>query len=330
MRNTIFLTTAVVMTALLTPAVQAQSNQLEEQQMAVVCFDFRLDKIRESDMSDTLDLESKIKGMVPANDGMDPKEVNRVFGAMSAPESMEAAQGYAGEGPLPIEVFVRVEFATADAADKMIAKAEEKGEADEIGGKVYYRPTEAAAPDNFIAHRVDETTVEMGTEAYLLRSDRKVFTEGLTASWEKTPSEAIRIAMDLAGAETLVSQLQELAAKNGPPNLAAYYELIGNISDVRLTADMDGDNLLTLGVTGKSGSETEDLEGGLKSLVGLGQIAGMGMVGQLKQQLPELGGAVEKMLTELKAERVAGSDDIEIKIIHPEGFAEALKGMMGN
>lgn len=330
MKNTIVLSLAMAMLALLTPALQAQSNQLEKQQMAVVSFDFRLDKIRESEMASTLDLERKIKGMVPRSDGMDPKDVKRIFGALSAPESMDAAKGYAGDGPLPIEVFMRMEFIDAQAADKMIAKVEEKGEAAEIGGKVYYRPTEAEAPDNFIAHRVDETTVEMGTEAYLLRADRKVFTDGLSSAWKKTPDEAIRIAMDLAGADALVAELQAMATENGPPNFAAYYELIGNISELRLTADTDGASLLTLGFTGKSDSETEDLEGGLSSLVGLGQMMGMGMVGQLKQQSPELGAAVEEMLSGLKAERTDGSNDIEIKLVHPEGFADAVKGMMGN
>lgn len=330
MRSLILVTSAVMMLALPTPAVQGQSNQLEKQQMAVVSFDFRLDKIRQSEMAKTLDLESKIKSMVPRSSSMDPKSVKRIFGAMSAPASMETAQGYDGDGPLPVEIFMRMEFVDAQAADKMIAKVEEKGEANEIGGKIYFRPTEEKAPDNFIAHRVDETTVEMGTEAYLLRADRKVFTEGLTSAWKKTPDEAIRIAMDLQGADAFVAQLQAMATENGPPNFAAYYELIGNISELRLTADADGANLLTLGLTGKSGSETEDLEGGLQSLVGLGQMMGMGMVGQLKQQSPELGGAVEKMLTELKADRADGSNDIEIKIVHPDGLADAIKGMIGN
>lgn len=326
MRFTIL--SALLLMALLVPNLHAQSNQLEQSQMAVVSFDIRMDQIRQSAMANVLDLESKMKTAVPNGNDFDPNNVNRIFGASSAPESMASAQAYQGEGPLPVEAFIRMELINSEAADMLMEKIESKGEAVEIGGQTYYKSTDEDAPENFLAHRVDETTVEVGTEAYLLRPDRKVFTDGLTEAWKKAPNEAIKIAFDLAGAEKLVGELQEMAAENGPPNFAAYYELIGAMSALHLTADMDGPNLLTIGVSGKSESEAEELEGGLGSLVGMGQMMGMGMVGNLKQQSPELGGMVEQMLKALKAERADGSKDVSIKLIHPDGFAEAISGMM--
>ena len=323
--------TALMTVALVVPSVpnvHAQSNQLEESQMAVMSFDFHMDQIRKSEMAGVLDLESKMESL-PNADKFDQTKVNRIFGASSAPASMEVAQSYQGEGPLPVEAFVRMEFVDSAAADEVMEKIETGGEAVEMGGKTYYKSTEDKAPENFMAHRVDETTVEMGTEAYLLRSDRKVFTEGLTAAFKNAPDEAIKIAFDLAGAPELVAELQAMAAENGPPNFAAYYDLIGSMSALHLTADMDGPNLLTLGFTGKSEEEAEEIAGGLGSLVGMGQMMGMGMVGNLKQQSPEVGGMVEKMVMGLKADRADGSNDISVKLIHPEGLGTAIKGMMG-
>ncbi len=319
---------ALLLVALVVPNLHAQSNQLEQSQMAVVSFDINMQKIRNSAMSKTLDLESQIeKAAKRGSDSMDPSKVKRIYGASSAPESMEEAQGYKGEGPLPVEFFARVELVDTAAAEEAIKQIQEKGEAVEIGGKTFYKSTDDDAPEGLLAHRVDETTIEMGTEAYLLRSDRKVFTEGLTAAWKKTPDEAVKIAMDFAGAAGLVSELQEMAAANGPPNFAAYYELIGAISDMHITIDMDGDNLLTLGLSGKSESEAEELEGGIGSLIGMGQMVGMGSVGQLKQMSPDLGAMAEKMLEALKAGREG--KDVSVKLIHPEGLADAIKGMMG-
>lgn len=319
---------ALLLVALVVPNLHAQSNQLEQSQMAVVSFDINMDKIRNSEMSKTLDLESKIKDAASrSSDNLDPAKVKRVYGASSAPESMEEAQAYKGEGPLPVEFFARVELVDSAAADEAIKQIQEKGEAVEIGGKTFYKSTDDDAPEGLLAHRVDETTIEMGTEAYLLRSDRKVFTDGLTAAFKKAPNEAVKIAMDLEGASGLVAELQEMAAENGPPNFAAYYELIGTISDMHITIDMDGDNLLTIGMTGKSEEEAEEIAGGLNSLIGMGQMVGMGQIGQLKQVSPDLGGMAEKMLEALTAGQTG--EDVSVKLIHPEGLAAAIKGMMG-
>jgi hypothetical protein len=319
---------ALLLVALVVPNLHAQSNQLEKSQMAVVSFDFDMDKIRNSAMSKTLDLESKIKDAAKrSSDKLDPAKVKRIYGASSAPESMEEAQGYKGEGPLPVEFFARVELVDAAAAEEAIKQIQEKGEAVEIGGKTFYKSTDDGAPKGLLAHRVDDSTIEMGTEAYLLRADRKVFTDGLTAAFKKAPDEAVKIAMDLEGASDLVAELQEMAAENGPPNFAAYYELIGAVSDMHITIDMDGDNLLTIGMTGKSESQAEDVEGGLGSLIGMGQMFGMSQVGTLKQINPDLGGMAEKMLEALNASREG--KDVSVKLIHPEGLADAIKAMIG-
>jgi len=319
---------ALLLVALIVPILHAQSNQLEQNQMAVVSFDVDMDKIRNSEMSKTLDLESKM-GLAAKSrsESLDPAKVKRFYGASSAPESMEKAQGYKGEGPLPVEFFTRVVMVDIAAAEEAMKQIQEKGEAVEIGGKTFYKSTDEAAPEGLLAYRVDETTIEMGTEAYLLRPDRKVFTEGLMAAQKKAPDEAVKIVMDLEGASSLVAELQELAATTGPPNFAAYYELIGTISGMHITIDMDGDNLLTIGMTGKSEEEAEEIEGGLNSLLMMGKMAGMSQVGNLKQMSPDLGGMAEEILKALEAGRTG--EDVSVKLIHPEGLATAIKGMMG-
>jgi hypothetical protein len=96
---------------------------------------------------------------------------------------------------------------------------------------------------------------------------------------------------------------------------------------MHITIDMDGDNLLTIGMTGKSESQAEDVEGGLGSLIGMGQMFGMSQVGSLKQINPDLGGMAEKMLEALNASREG--KDVSVKLIHPEGLADAIKAMIG-
>ena len=325
MRFTIL--SALLLVALVVPNLHAQSNQLEQSQMAVVSFDISMEKIRNSEMSKTLDLESKIGNATPNSDKFDSAGVKRIFGAASVPESIKDVRGYQGEGPLPVEFFARVEMIDSAAADDAMKQIQEKGEAVEIEGKKFYKSAEEDAPEGLLAHMVDDSTIEMGTEAYLTRADRKVFTEGLTAAWKKVPDEAVKIAMDFEGAPGLVAELQEMATASIPENFAAYAELIGGISGMHITIDMDGDNLLTIGMTGKSESQAEEIEGGLGSLIGIGQLAGMGQVGQLKQISPDLGAMVEQILEALKADR-AGKD-VSVKLIHPDGLADAIKVITG-
>ena len=318
---------ALLLVALVVPNLHAQSSQLEKNQMAVVRFDIDVDKIRNSEMSKTFDLESKIQEATSRNsDNLDPAKVKRFYGGSSAPESIKEAQGFMkGEGSMPVEFFARVELVDPEATDEAMKKIQEKGEAVEIGGKTFYKSADEDAPTGLLAHRVDSTTIEMGTETYLTRSDRKVYSDGLDAAFKKAPDEAVRIAMDLEGAPELVAELQKMAEESGPPSFAALYELIGAISDMHITFDMAGANLLTIGVTGKSESQAEDLEGGLGSLIGMGQMAGMVQLGQIKQVSPDLADKAQKMLEALKATREG--KDVSIKLIHPEGLADAIKGM---
>lgn len=328
MRATILLTLAMV--ALLVPRVQAQSKQLEEKQKAIASFDIRFEKVRDSDLAETLGLKELVKRFSSPRQTAGPGDITRITGAISAPDSMEDFKGFNGRKDLPIEMSLRLELVDSEVADKVMAGVKKSGEPIEINGKTFFRATDGSAPSNLLAHRIGDTTVEMATEAYLMQSGREFFTEGLNALLDKTPDEAVRIAVDFSKAESFVKELQDLIDENGPPNFSAYYELIGGISGLRLTADVEGANLLTLGLTGKSDDQTEELEGGLKSLVGIGQMMSMGAVGQIKQQSPKLGAAVETIVNELKVDRAEGSNDIEVKIVHPDGFAEAVKTMIGN
>jgi hypothetical protein len=308
------------------PAVNAQSNQLEESQKAVLVFDFRFDKLKSSDAAKSLKIAEKIKSAKPSSDDMpNPDKIVRVFGAASAPEDISEIQGFKGEGPLPVEFFSRIEMEDAASLNEAMEKLMEKSEVVEMGGKTYYKPNEEDAPENIMATKVNDTTIEFGTTAYITRADRKVFTDGLTAAWQKSPDDAVRLAIDLEGASSLIEAAVAQGKESAPPNFAPFIDLLSAASDLRISMDFEGENLLTIGTTGKSESEAEDLEGGLNTLVGFGQMFGTQAVQGLKQQSEELGTMAEGILKSLEA--VRDGDSVVLAIPRPEGFAEALKGL---
>ncbi len=311
------------------PAVNAQSNQLDESQKAVLVFDFRMDQLANSEVAKTMKMGEKMKQLAPPSEfAVGIEDVTRIYGAVSAPESVEAMQAFRGKGPLPVEFFVRFELVNAEALNKSLSKLAEKSDAVEIGGKQFYKPREEDKPDNLLAAQVDDKTIEFGTTVYLTRADRKVFTDGLTAAWKKSPEDAIRLALDLEGASELVDAAMEQGKASVPSNFTPFIDLLGAASDLRISIDYENANLLTIGMTGKSESEAEDLEGGLQTLVGFGQMFGTQPIQGIKQQSEELGTMVEGMLNAL--EPVREGTDVTLAIPHPEGFAEALKAVAPN
>ena len=113
--------------------------------------------------------------------------------------------------------------------------------------------------------------------------------------------------------------------ESAPPNFAPFIDLLGAASDLRISMDFEGANLLTIGTTGKTESDAEDLAGGLNTLVGFGQIFGAQGIQGLKQQSEELGTMAEDVLKSLEAVRDGNS--VILAVPRPEGFAEALKEM---
>ena len=324
--RTILLSALMLIGMIAAPTVSAQSSQLEESQKAVLVFDFRFDKLKSSEAAKSLKIAEKIQSARPPSEDIPhPEKIVRVFGAVSAPEDMSELEGLRGEGPLPFEFFSRIEMEDAAALNETLELLIEKSDAVEMGGKTYYKPNEEKAPDNIMATKVNDTTLEYGTTAYITRADRKVFTDGLTTAWQKSPDDAVRLAIDLEGASSLIEVAVAKGKELAPPNYAPFIELLIAASDLRISMDFEGENLLTIGTTGKSESEAEDLQGGINTLVGFGQLFGAQAIQGLKAQSEELGAMAEETLKSLDA--VRDGDSVILAIPHPEGFAEALKNM---
>jgi hypothetical protein len=305
--------------------LQAQSEPLADNQRAVMAFDVRLDMLRGSELAKTLNLEDQIKAMTQQNDGIDPSKLKRVFGALSAPESMEAAQGFM-MGQVPIEFFMKFEFSDSATVTEMIAKAESKGATSfEKNGKTYYNPpADGETPEGLIMHQVDATTMQMGTEAYIFHPQQKeLFSDGLKDSWDKVPDETIRIALDLEGASGIVNEVVAMGKQNGDAMTGAYLDLVDNLKDLRLSLDFSGANMLTLRATGVGESEAEEVRGGLDSILGIAKMAGGAQAAALKQQNEAAGEAIEEILKSLEAK----NEGVEISVVIPKpaGFEAAVK-----
>lgn len=334
--RTLALSMCLVMSAVVGTA-SGQSAPMQENQKSVMVFDIRMDMIRDSNLGKELNLAEQM-GNIPAGpDAPDPSKIDRIFGAMSAPESMEAAMQMPAK--MAMDFFVRVKFSDTKSVETMMNKAkEENGGVVEKNGKTFYKaPDDGQTPPGLMMHQVDANTVEMSTEAYAFRSDMAPFTDNLKTAWSKAPNEAIRIAMDLEGAKSFLAEAVDMGKQQmaGNPMMAgageAYLDLIDNMKDMRLSIDLSGANLLTLNATGVSDDEAQELKDGLDSLLFTAREGGKSQLEMLSAMNPEGGVIAGKILDSLVAKKDGSS--VSITIPKPEGFDRvvigAVQGMMG-
>lgn len=302
-------------------------SELQENQKAVVVFDIRMDMIRDCALGKTLKLEEKLNDMhaQQGENGPNPAKIERVFGAMSAPENIASAMSIQ-MGQLPMEFFVRMKFADAETAKLVLDEAvNDNGGTVEKDGKTFYKaPPASGMPEGVMMHAVDETTIEIGTEAYVYLNSRRPFTENLSQAWEKSPNEAIRIAMDLEGAKGLIAEAVAMGKEQaGNPMVGEYLGLIDNMKDLRISLDFAGKNLLTLNATGVSEDEAEELKSGLDSLLGTAKFAGQAGLAQMREMDPGGADVAAKILDSLNAK--SSGTEVSVAIPKPEGFDKAIE-----
>jgi hypothetical protein len=301
---------------------------LAEEQKAVFVFDIRMDKISNGELGKMLDLESKMEGLPgPSGDAPPPSAIERVFGAVSAPETIDQIQDMENSnGPLPVEFFITIKFNDSEVAAEQLDKMKADSESVEIGGKTFYKPKSEDAPEGILMNVIDDVTMEVGTELYLTRSDRKVFTEGLNSAWANVPDDAFRMAFDMAGAESLMEDVMAMGRENIPPNFVAYVDLLGNAKDMRLSVDLDGSNLLTMAMTGVDDDAASELQEGLDSLLGFAKMGGQAQVGGLRAMDPDAADVATEILDALAA--TVDGDQVSVEIPKPDGFNEAVQRMV--
>ena len=315
----------LLLSAVCAPVI-AQTTPLEEMQKAVVVFDIRLDTIRGSALAQELKLTEKLSAMraQSGHDGLDLTKIDRIFGAMSAPENMESAMALQANQieDLPVDFFVRMYLNEEAAADVLFAKIEnENGGTVVHDGRTFYKmPEMVGAPTGLLIHKVDAKTIDFGTETYLFQPDRNVLTANLAAAAQGKPDAAVRMAIDFSGAKELMAELMAAAKQNAPnPMFEGFIDLIDNIKDLAIILDVSGGDLVSVKATGVNQADAIELKEGLDGLLFLGKTSIQGMLPMIREQDPDGAAVMEKIAESLNATNE--NETVKIAIPTPEGFS---------
>lgn len=299
-----------------------------EKQKSVILFDIRYERmLSEAGKIGIVPKDFENAEMPPPFSAVKTTDIARVFGSASLPQDLAIAmRGMAQRGgELPFEFFVRVQFKDADALEKFETEFKRNSETTKIGGREFYSAGRNA-PANVVAHRVDETSFEIGTAVYCQQAKRTFFTDRLSAAYKSAPNHPVRIAVDL---ETPAPFLAELVAMGKQqidnPVAGAYFDLIDNASSLVITQSLASENLLTLIAQGKDESDAEELAGGIDSLLGTAKLAAGPMMMQFEQDSPELKDSLAflpRMIESLAAKREGKT--VKLIVPKPEGFDESI------
>jgi hypothetical protein len=308
--------------------VHAQS--LPKDKQAEVAIEIQMDRLRDNPLFDQLkSTMENAPGFQQASSEFDFETVEKVFMVMALPEKVadfEAMQGLQGGDDLPMEMYVRMTFTDAEAAEKVMDKVKEDSVEKTIDGVTYVSP-KSEGPKNMIGHMSDDTTMVFGTETYVTRGGSSdVLSAGLAEAWSKMPNDGIRICVDLQNSRELIEEAVAMAKENGDPMMGGMVDLALAISNIRLSMDLAGGNLLTIGATGTDAENAKKFSDGLNGLLAMAKMGGQQGVQQLSQQNPEAGRVLGEILKALNAKQ--DGDDILVEIPKPEGFEDVITGLL--
>ena len=310
--------------------VAQDAPPLQEHQKSVALIDVRVDQLIKEALAagvqqkviDQIKLEGPFKDIKPS-------EIDRVFGAVCLPENFEQAMPMLADprqNGLPLEFFFRVKFTDAESLERMQSVLARQLEPTTLSdGKEYMTPKDMASPFLF-AHRVDKTTFEFGTKAYVLQPKRNFFTDELMQAFKSAPKESVRLVVDLETRREFLQQAAKMAKKNLDPISSAYLDLIGNAKSLVVTSSLSSENLLSMIAEANNDSDAEELAEGIEGLLGSAKVGFAVTYAQMAPLVtPEMEAPLQniKGLVDTLAATQSGST-VKVLIKRPEGLAEDM------
>ena len=308
--------------------IEAWSQTSASDNDAIVRFDFNLKRMRENALVANAGADQMLQQVLPPGQAdIDIKKIDRVYGGMTAPASMQEAQSAMSNSSdnLPVNFFVRIVFSDKDAATAMLDSLKTNGRVVEANGKTYIAPpANDRDPQNMRAHLADDKTFEIGTTDYITRSDRNVFTKSLVANWEKlSKNDAIRISVDVTGMQGLFNEGMDMARQQVPPQMTGVVEMGSSLAGLSVGMDMNSDTMLTLIAYGKDSEGAENIKDGLNGMLALAKMQAQQSMDMLEEDQQA---AAKQVMKALKAQTEGNA--VMIKIPKPDGFEEIIDGML--
>lgn len=319
--NRVFALSTLMLMSLLGSFASAQSD-LAENRKAVACIDIRFKQLFEGEMAKTLQFE-KMMDQWSQEQGAQmpfaPDKLERFFGAVSAPESVEDFMRMQMEpGDLPFDFFVVLQLADEASMEAMIGAMPFTGTVEKNGQTFYL-----GEPEGVLIQRKNPTTLAMGTESFLLADGFKdTFSGKLKETWEGSGDAPIRLAVDMETPVELLREVMEMSKQDAPPMFAPMIDVIDNAESITIAIDPDAEKFFAFQALGIDEGNAEELRGTLDGLLGMAKMGMNAEIANMKDEAPKIAEAFQGLVDSLRA--TGEGLEVNITLKKPDGFEKAI------
>ena len=334
--NTIFRRPWILCLAALIGCTSALAqDSLTDSERATVIFDVDVDKLRKDPLLKSIPIEKMLEdeGILPPARIFNAKAVARVYGAVQLPESMDDVMGMGPDSNLPFNFFVRVKFNDVKELEKFYKEISENAGKLEKDGKTYLKAPEGEKPDNIFIHRIDKSTLEVGSDKYVFRKDRNVVTETLAKSWKKLEKgHAVRVAYDVEASREFLDGAMDMLMEDAPmgeSEIEIFKEVVSFVKDVKLASlslDFSGEKMMELISESKDSKGAEAVKETLDGLLFIARTGGKAVVKQMPIKDKKATAAMVAIVNQLKAKQK--ENVVSITVNRPEDFDDAMKSVL--
>ncbi|MEM7455352.1 MAG: hypothetical protein AAF456_13460 [Planctomycetota bacterium] len=214
--------------------VEVEAPDTGQLQPSVFLFDVRYDQIvadlESQGISTRLFDQWSEWGLTPIPGISDMRRIRRIYGAFAAPKNGMASLND-NSGATMFDFFIRYQLTDRGDCDAVFARLDGYRHFERIemiAGKPYHviRPGTNGFHGFIYLHRVDESTIEVGSPAYCLADTRNFSSPVLRDAFSRTTNGDIRVAADTRALQPLMTEaigiygrerLVQLAGEVGAP-----------------------------------------------------------------------------------------------------------------
>ncbi len=323
----------VIAGMLMFSSVSFAQESLNDSNRANFVFDVDLEKLRKDPLLKMFPIEAMIEEerMLPPD--MDIKVVSRIYGAVRVPNSIGEVMRMGPDSDVPADFFVRIIFNDSEKLAELYDEIAERARKVEKDGKTYLKAPEGEGGGNLAICKLDDKTVEVGTESYLYLSDRKVATKPLMSLWSKSDSGTpIRFAGDLDSARKFIKEFTQMAMEEAPMGregtdfLEEAIKFVNDISQFSVAFDPSGNTMLKVVSESKDAAAAEKVAESVNGLLYLARVGGKVGIKQMPIKDKKAVGAMVGIVDQLRAKQSGKS--VAMTIDRPDGFDDAVKGLL--
>ncbi|TWU56729.1 hypothetical protein Poly51_26460 [Rubripirellula tenax] len=313
-RSVLLLLSVCLLSAGTAPSILAQAPA---NPAAVLVFEVDPERLRESGMLQEPEgfAKNALTKTIPAGK-IELSELSRIHGAVSAPTDLQSLKNMAETETLPMEMFIQIQFKSAELAEKAFEQAKSRGVPTTIAGQQFFAvPPNQKAPTNMLVHRYSQDTIEIGTQGFLTSPNREFVKDKLAVAWPQMPTAAIRMAFDLDGVRHLIDYEAMSNSVVAHPAIL----IVKETSVVRLGVDFSGDTLLWLSFRSEDAETAHRIETVLDSqLITLKNVGAQA----ISRAGPEMQKPVQAILDSMDSN--VDENDVNLVIPNPPGLMDAL------